>query len=229
MRRFALLFTSLILAVGALALTSPASNAKDLDCSDFDTQGQAQNYYNNHPADLDGLDGSDNDGRACESLPCPCATGGGGGNNGGDSGTGGHKNPTLRQAAKVIRVIDGDTVKVKLAGGPKRDVRLIGIDTPEVYGGVECGGKKASSATKRWLPRGTRVKLVSDSSQDLKDRYGRLLRYVMKGKTDINRKLVAKGHARVYVYNRNPFKRVGAYRSAQSQANTHDLGLWGDC
>jgi len=43
----------------------------------------------------------------------------------------------------VIQVIDGDTVDVAMAGGATRRVRLVGIDTPEVYHGVECGGKEA--------------------------------------------------------------------------------------
>ena len=43
------------------------------------------------------------------------------------------------------------------------------------------------------LPRGTRVQMRSDPSQALKDRYGRLLRYVHKGRLDIDRKLVIQG------------------------------------
>ncbi|MGH8966429.1 MAG: thermonuclease family protein, partial [Actinomycetes bacterium] len=110
-------------------------------------------------------------------------------------------------------------------------VRLIGIDTPEVYGGVECGGRKASRSLKRMLPRGTRVRLVSDPTQDRVDRYGRLLRYVTKVKTgrDVNRAQVWRGHATVYVYNGDPFKRVRGYRKAQRQANTHDRGIWDLC
>ncbi len=41
----------------------------DLDCADFATHDEAQAYYDAHPADIDGLDGYDNDGVACESLP----------------------------------------------------------------------------------------------------------------------------------------------------------------
>lgn len=228
MRRIALLFTALVMSIGALALTgTPAQARADKDCGDFNTQAQAQRFFNDHgPGDPHRLD-ADGDGIACESNPCPCYYGsGGGGNDGGDDGTG---NPTLRQRAKVVRVIDGDTVKVRLASGSRRDVRLVGIDTPEVYGGVECWGRKASRATKKLLPRGTRVVLTSDPSQDRKDRYGRLLRYVAKGKTDINRKLVRRGHARVYVYHHHPFKRTQSYKSAQRQATNNDLGLWGAC
>lgn len=37
--------------------------------------------------------------------------------------------------AVVDHVADGDTIQVKIHGR-EEDVRLIGIDTPEVYGGV---------------------------------------------------------------------------------------------
>lgn len=42
--------------------------ADDLNCSDFDTQPEAQAHYDADPSDPDGLD-RDGDGIACESLP----------------------------------------------------------------------------------------------------------------------------------------------------------------
>ncbi|MFD1416276.1 excalibur calcium-binding domain-containing protein [Oceanobacillus jeddahense] len=42
--------------------------ADSLNCSDFDTQQEAQEHYDKDPSDPDGLD-RDNDGIACESLP----------------------------------------------------------------------------------------------------------------------------------------------------------------
>jgi len=56
--------------VWATGLAQSAS-AVDFDCSDFSTQVEAQGYL--LPGDPHGLDG-DNDGVACESLPCPCAS-----------------------------------------------------------------------------------------------------------------------------------------------------------
>lgn len=41
----------------------------DLDCSDFDTQAEAQEEYDQDPSDPNGLDDSPADGVACESLP----------------------------------------------------------------------------------------------------------------------------------------------------------------
>ncbi len=55
---------------------TPANASNDLDCSDFDTQPEAQDELDADPSDPNGLDG-DSDGVACESLP------GGGGDGGG--------------------------------------------------------------------------------------------------------------------------------------------------
>jgi micrococcal nuclease len=54
-------------------------------------------------------------------------------------------------AARIGHVTDGDTVV--LADGAR--VRLVQIDTPEVYFGVECFGRAASAALERMLPPGT--------------------------------------------------------------------------
>ena len=225
-RRFLQLLVALVLVLAGLSMT-PAHAGGDKDCSDFDTQRQAQNFFEDHnpsedPHQLD----ADGDGIACESNPCPCSTGGGGG---GDGGGGSNPDPVKKDKARVLRVIDGDTVKVNLKPGPKATIRVLGIDTPEVYGGEECHGPEASNAMKRTLPRGTIVRLRSDPSQDLKDRYGRRLRYIAEGQVDVGRRMVRRGHARVYVYNDNPFKRVKTYRKAQRAANDQDLGLWGHC
>ena len=129
----------------------------------------------------------------------------------------------------VLKVIDGDTIDVKIIKGAKKRVRLIGIDTPEVYGGTDCWGPEASKWLKKRLPRGTRVKLISDPSQDRKDRYNRLLRYVHKGAKDMNKAQVRAGNAKVYVYDNTPFKRTKTYKSAQAKAKRADAGLWGNC
>jgi Excalibur calcium-binding domain len=50
----------------------PDAKALDYDCANFSTQAEAQSYL--LPGDPYRLDG-DNDGIACEDLPCPCSTG----------------------------------------------------------------------------------------------------------------------------------------------------------
>ncbi len=69
-------FRSASLAVCTAAATvtllvglSGTALAQDLDCGDFTTQEEAQKVFDADPSDPNGLDGNDNDGRACESLP----------------------------------------------------------------------------------------------------------------------------------------------------------------
>jgi micrococcal nuclease len=81
----------------------------------------------------------------------------------------------------VVRVIDGDAVKVRLTTGQTANVRLIGIDTPETGKPgppVECGGLDATARMKKLAllnGRGRMVSLRSDPTQDSTDRFGRLL------------------------------------------------------
>ena len=121
-----------------------------------------------------------------------------------------------RDFARVVDVTDGDTIRVRLNGKIQR-VRLLGIDTPEVYTRTECGSASASASARKLLPVGARVLLVSDPSQDLRDRYGRLLRYVHRNGHDISEVQVQRGWAKVYVYAHHPFKRVAAYRIGAEQ------------
>ena len=216
------------LAAGTLLTGTPAY-AADKDCGDFASQKAAQIFFLNNggpSSDPHGLD-SEGDGIACESNPAPYYYG----TTPLDSGstTPEPKTTVVKQKGVVVEVVDGDTIDVRLGSGKTKRVRLIGIDTPEVYGGVECGGKKASASMRRLTPRGTHVVLVSDPTQDKVDRYGRLLRYVMKSGRDMNRAQVNRGWATVYVYDNNPFKRVDGFRKAQRSAQANDRGIWSLC
>jgi endonuclease YncB( thermonuclease family) len=79
-------------------------------------------------------------------------------------------------------------------------VRLVQIDTPEVYFGTECYGPQASAITKRLLPPGAPVSLTAEPATDQVDQYGRLLRYVIRARDglNVNLRLVAIGAAAPY-------------------------------
>ncbi len=124
----------------------------------------------------------------------------------------------------VLSVADGDTITVDIAGTRER-VRLLGIDAPEVAGTTECFGNEASQYA-RGILTGTSVGLVADPTQDDRDRYGRLLRYViLPDGTDFDAQLIAQGYALEYTYAK-PYQRQSAYRAAESVATTTDRGLW---
>lgn len=129
------------------------------------------------------------------------------------------------QKGVVTQVVDGDTLQVRLASGKTERVRLIGIDA------AERGACFAAPAAERarQLALSKPVVLRGDRTQDTRDRYGRLLAYVwLPGGRDLGYQLVAGGFAKVYVY-RDPFQRLGAYRTAESSAKSAPAGTWKAC
>ncbi len=83
------------------------------------------------------------------------------------------------ESGKVVKVIDGDTVDVEIDGKVVR-LRLIGINTPETKDPrrpVQCFGREASAQAKKLL-EGKTVHLERDKSQQNRDKYSRLFRYV---------------------------------------------------
>jgi endonuclease YncB( thermonuclease family) len=213
----ALAFVALSLATGE-GSRAAVLHAADRDCSDFSTQADAQDYYldNGGPSsDPDRLD-ADNDGVACESNPCPC-------NHSTDKGAGGsdpeeEKRPSVVHA-RITSVVDGDTVKVRARTGHNRKytVRLLGIDTPETDKpgvSVECGGPQATRNMRSLAisnGEGRKVRVTTDTSQDKKDRYGRLLAYVETRTEQLNVSQVNDGWAKVYVYEKR-FKQYSRFK-----------------
>ena len=134
------------------------------------------------------------------------------------------------ERARLISVTDGDTVKVGLSNGSRANVRLIGIDTPETYPEVECGGPEATSNLRQLIGPGDTLKLFVDPTQDKVDKYGRLLRYVFTGSgVDVGLDQIGTGHASVYVYNNNPFVALDSYQDAEDAARSSNGGSWGAC
>jgi micrococcal nuclease len=132
--------------------------------------------------------------------------------------------------ARIVRVVDGDTVVVRLAGEEER-VRLIGIDTPESVdprAPVECFGAEASARTAELLPPGTEVRLVRDA--EARDRYGRLLAYVYRRDDDtfVNLALAEEGYASVLTYPPN-VAHTAELVAAAASAREEGRGLWSTC
>ena len=132
--------------------------------------------------------------------------------------------PSFSLVGDVTRVVDGDTLIVKVARKSER-VRLIGIDTPEVG---SCYAAQATVRAKQLALR-RHVRLLGDRTQARRDRYGRLLAYVqLPNGHDLGRDLIARGFGKVYVYDR-AFARLRAYQVDEAVAHTHGLGLWRAC
>ena len=211
-----------LLATLLTAFSSPAGAVADRDCSDFATQAAAQAFFlaNGGPrSDPHRLD-ADGDGRACDSNPCPC----------GASAPQPFAAPVsvLRETGNVVRVVDGDTLTVRLRSGATVSVRMLGIDTPERG---QCGAADASANLRRLAPVGSTVDLVSDRTQAAKDRYGRLLRYVARrgGYKDLSYRQAWDGFTRRYVFGGKPVARDAQYVSAIASARSNARGAWRGC
>jgi micrococcal nuclease len=100
-------------------------------------------------------------------------------------------------AARVVRIVDGDTIRVQFGDGREEPVRYIGIDTAER--GDEPCFSKATEANAR-LVEGERVRLERDVSE--RDRYDRLLAYVYRESDGlfVNEELVKLGLAEAREY-----------------------------
>lgn len=247
MRRLALTAVMAFILLAPTAQASAPIAHSSAVCADYSNQAAAQRAGDTRDTDGDGV--------YCESLPCPCARPG---------SPAPRSNPKPRPRPKPKRkpkpraqvltgritdVVDGDTIKVSVTGA-KRDnytVRLLGIDTPETYGGVECGGREASSsmwAMSFSAPQdsdsdglvdsaggeGRRVKLTTDPTQARFDRYGRLLAYARTfDGSDLNYEQVALGWSKAYVYGGKPFKRTAEFRSVAREAAAAGDGAWSIC
>lgn len=132
--------------------------------------------------------------------------------------------------AEVVRVVDGDTIVVKIQGQEEK-IRLIGINTPESVDPrkpVECFGKEASNHAAELLPEGTQVRLVRDV--EARDRYGRLLAYVYRESDGlfVNLAQVADGFAEPATYPPN-VAHVDDFTAAARTAREQNRGLWSSC
>jgi micrococcal nuclease len=128
-----------------------------------------------------------------------------------------------RIAAVVTRNTDGDTIWLSGIG----KVRLIGVNTPEVFGRTECFGRAASAFAKRVLPPGTAVRYRL--GVDPRDRYGRALAYVWL--TDgrmFNAVLAERGYATPMTIPPN-VEYAERFVAAARRAREAGRGLWSAC
>jgi micrococcal nuclease len=138
--------------------------------------------------------------------------------------------------ARVVDHVDGDTVRVRIAGAPPglkalETVRLIGVDTPETVHPrqpVQRFGREASDYTRARLFN-KNVYLAFD--WDLRDRYGRLLAYLYIAAEDgtsagcFNAALIRDGYA--HAYTRFAFQFIDEFRALEAEARREKRGLWG--
>lgn len=234
---------ALTIALGGLTFGATPAFAKV--CADYPNQAAAQFAGDTVDADHDGI--------YCESLPCPCSTAPPGTTSSPAGPTepvtppADSEKPTYTYRGTVTKVVDGDTLKVKVKGRVKT-VRAVGVDTPESSKPgvpVECGALEAKSAAIKWAfakridkddddlydsgKRGRKVTLRTDPTQDKTDRYGRLLAYVTRAGSNFALSQITNGWGAVYVYNNVPFQKLAAFEAGQDKARAAGRGVWSQC
>lgn len=134
------------------------------------------------------------------------------------------------ELATVVRVVDGDTIRVRIGDAEQR-LRYIGMDTPESVApgaSVEPYASAASAANSR-LVEGAQVVLEHDVSET--DRFGRLLRHVWLERPDgwllVDLELIRLGFAHVATFPPD-VKYVELYLAAERAARGARRGLWAD-
>lgn len=117
---------------------------------------------------------------------------------------------------KVKRIIDGDTFETET--GEK--VRLIGINAPEM---ADIFGQEAKQHLTD-LISGTTIDLQADSISKGRDRYSRLLGYVILDGKDINKQMISDGFA--FAYMKFNFQKANEYKQAQLTSSQKNKGMW---
>ncbi|PSQ08189.1 endonuclease [Halobacteriales archaeon QS_6_71_20] len=148
--------------------------------------------------------------------------------------------PAAGVEVTVVEVVDGDTVRIEYDNGTTDTARLLGVDTPEVYGdntpdefegvpdteaGRACLDEYAdrASAYARNRLLGERVTVSFDANEPRRGYYDRLLVYVHHDGGSFNYALVDRGLARVYD---SSFERGDSFYAAEGRAMADGRGLW---
>lgn len=115
----------------------------------------------------------------------------------------------------VTHVTDGDSLWVRPAsGGPPREVRIEGIDAPEIC--QPFGAEARDALAARVLRRQVTVRSRASDS------YQRALAHVSLGDDDLGAWMVGRGLAWSYRFHKDP----GPYARQQARAKQARLGLW---
>ena len=114
---------------------------------------------------------------------------------------------------ELMRVVDGDTIEVKM-GDKVESIRLIGIDAPEMNEETMERAIESKQYLENLL-KNQKIYLEKDETQDDRDVYNRLLRYVyLRDRTLINKKMIEADMADEYTFI-HPYKYQREFKEAE--------------
>lgn len=124
----------------------------------------------------------------------------------------------------IVRVIDGDTVEISPSIEGIEDVRLIGMDTPEISG--DCGREPLADAARDYTVRYVGESMSLRLGRERKDQYGRLLAYLRTPEgAMLNEELLREGLAQVATFPPN-VRYEDEFLEVQARAREEGAGIW---
>jgi len=132
--------------------------------------------------------------------------------------------PADAEEMTVVSVHDGDTLNLRDRTGAVETVRVIGIDTPEIYPVYECYGNEATDELRRLAPVGSVLRVATDVEPF--DHYDRMLLYLWNDDdVFVNLALVEGGFAEAIRVRPND-RHWDVLRAAAADAERAGLGMW---
>jgi len=134
---------------------------------------------------------------------------------------------SLHGPYRVLKVTDGDTIHV-LRDAVDVRVRIIGVNTPEVYRGVQCFGPEASEFAKSEMAN-TSIYLEYDSTQSELDKYGRVLAHVWTATKQLYAAEAIRNGFGFEANYADVYHHRALFLDNQKTAQQEVVGLWANC
>ncbi len=137
-------------------------------------------------------------------------------------------NNYLKNSYDLVRVIDGDTIKI-IFEWQEKNVRMIWLDAPENsttrYWYVEEFWNRAKNKLEELIWNNQKIYLEFDDSQWKYDKYYRLLWYVFVDWKNLNWEMIRVWYASEYTYNKN-YKYRDEFLLYEQFAKQNNLWIW---
>ena len=120
------------------------------------------------------------------------------------------------RTARVVQVVDGDTLTLTSPTGPRR-YQLLGVRAPAA---TDCFGRQARTRLRTLLPAGSKVRVITRGRRSTSV-------VVLRRGQGVNRLVVQSGHAQATLRDGTRLARL--LRAAQTRARDAERGLWATC
>lgn len=136
--------------------------------------------------------------------------------------------PSEHKPAKVLHIIDGDSLIVQHDDSQLEEIRLIGFNAGEIQYAdqpAECFAQESVNFLNQQLKDQPQVILVTDSQVGNVDQYNRSLRYLLKEDgTDLAALMIHQGMGKQLKV--QDYQHQNRYLQLENEAKNQQKGLW---